>query len=131
MVERQEKAQKGNVSTKQKRFLSALMIAPTITAAAKMAGVGERTAHTWLADPLFRAALTSAEREALTSASRQLTAALTSAVDKLQSLITDQDAGATVNLRAAVAVVEQVLKLREILDFEERLTALEAKANER
>ncbi len=47
---------------KQDKALIALLTEPTITAAAKKAGIGERTLYRWLDDPLFAGALRQARR---------------------------------------------------------------------
>ena len=116
------------LSAKQKRFIAALLLARTISEAAKLAGVGERTAHTWLNEPEFKAALNEAEAEALNAASRRLTGALSAAIDRLVALTSDPDAPHSVQLRAATAILEQMFKLKETLDFEARLSALESEA---
>lgn len=109
----------------QQRALEALLLAGSITEAATLAGSTRQALHRWLADPAFVAALREAESEALAALSRRLVtqgeqaaAALTDALDPSQ--------GIKDRLRAAEIVLNNLLKLRELLDFEQRLAALEA-----
>ena len=50
------------LSAKQDKALIALLTEPTISAAAKKVGIGERTLHTWLRDATFTAAYREARR---------------------------------------------------------------------
>jgi transposase len=61
---------------RQRAFMKALLLGYTIVSAAKIAGISERTAFYWLADPVFRAErkrleaeLYEAEQEAIKQAS--------------------------------------------------------------
>lgn len=109
----------------QQRALEALLLAGSITEAATLAGSTRQALHRWLSDPAFVAALREAETQALAALSRRLVtqgeqaaAALTDALDPSQ--------GIKDRLRAAEIVLNNLLKLRELLDFEQRLQALEA-----
>lgn len=114
-----------SITTKQQKAIAALLSEKTIGAAAKSAGVGERTLYTWLDEPNFKAALRSAEREILDEVTRRLSAGQSLALDTLQKLVTSARHEST-KLRASVAWLELSLKFRDINDIEDRLTALEA-----
>ena len=62
----------GNLSASQRRAVLAVMATRTTVAAAEKAEVSLRTLHRWLGDPAFQAALTEAEAELQTVATRQL-----------------------------------------------------------
>ena len=126
-----QKTAGNSITSRQQQAIRALLGSPTVRQAATAAGVGERTLHTWLEDQTFRAALNRAQAEALEAASRQLAGSLTAAVNRLQCLVGDPDAGPGIQLQAAKAILDQMFKLKEALDFETRLSALEAKQNER
>ena len=118
-------AQNGVLPPKQERFLSAVLAHPTTTAAAVAAGVGLRTATRWLQNPAFQARLREAQAEALGAVVRALTAAASDAVQTLHDTLCDCTTPAAVKVSAARAVLELLLRLRESLDVEERLSELE------
>jgi hypothetical protein len=124
---------KNGISAKQKRAIAALLTTRDARAAAKQANVGERTLYRWLAeDDAFKRALSKAEGRAIDAAARRLISLQGTAIDTLKNVLDDAEASATVRLRAAQAVLDYLLKLRELRNIEQRLTALEeAIANER
>ena len=95
-------------------------------AAAAAAGVGKRTLQDWLADDAdFQAALTAAQSAILNDTVRRLTALTGKAVDALAQCL-DEYTPDKVAMAAAIAVLDRVLKFKELADFEQRLAALEA-----
>jgi hypothetical protein len=117
-----------NISTKQQKAIAALLSERTTGAAAKRAGIAERTLYTWLADPAFRAALKSAERDVLDDVTRRLTAGQRLALDTLEKLIQSARHEST-KLNACVSWLNMFIKYRDMKDIDERLTALEAAIN--
>lgn len=108
--------------------IRALLQTKTVTEAAALAGVGERTLFRWLADSDFRAALATAEGELLDAAQRRLLALQGKAIDTLDALLApESEVSHAVQLRAAQVVLDSLLKLRELRDLEERLAALESR----
>jgi hypothetical protein len=105
-------------------LLLALACGATVEQAAQKAGVSARTAHRRLADPAFRHRVQVARGEMVQRSAAMLTAA---ALEAVKTLLTLQHAAvpAAVRLGAARAVLEIGVKLREMADVEERLTALE------
>lgn len=116
-----------DVKPKQARAIAALLdpVNRTNDAAAVAAGVGKRTLQDWLAsDPDFQAALTEAQSAMIGEATRRLTALTGLAVDALAECLGPYT-NEKVSLTAAVAVLDRVLKFKELADFEQRLAALE------
>lgn len=113
------------LTPKQQKAIAALLTERTNGAAAKKAGISERTLYAWLNEPHFRAALRQAEKNILDDVTRRLAAGQTLALDTLESLVQKARHEST-RLRAAVAWLELSLKFRDLHDIEERLTALEA-----
>lgn len=112
----------------QRRAIEHLLTAQNAREAAKLAGVNPRTLYRWMQEPAFVAALREAESEAIAALSRSLvalgesaTAALNDALDKKQKI--------TVRLRASEIVIGNLLRLRELVDLEERLSKLEQMTN--
>lgn len=115
----------GNLTTQQHKAIAALMVASDILTAAQLAGVGERTLHRWLKeDADFQAALRTAETDAVAGAVRRLVGAADSAVTALVDIM-QGNAAASVRLRAAIALLDQLTKLRQLTDLEARIATLE------
>jgi hypothetical protein len=126
--EDKQKIADNGITTKQQKAITALLSERTIGEAAKRAGVGERTLYTWLADPVFRSALKSAEKNVLDDVTRRLTTGQRLALDTLEKLIQSARHEST-KLTACVQWLNLFVKYRDMQDIDERLTALEAAIN--
>ena len=113
------------ISGKQQRAILALLSTKNVAEAAARAKVGERTLWRWLGDPMFRVQLAGAEADMLDAATRRLLQLQEGAIETVQAIMQDGEANASVRLRAAQAVLDYLLKLRELRNVEQRLTALE------
>jgi len=113
------------LTPRQLRILRALLTKNTVTAAAAVAGVGESTVYRTLSDPVFRAALAQAEGEAVAAAGRRLATLAENALDTVAAVMSNPQAPDAVRVRAAEVVLAHLLKYREIVTFENRLTDLE------
>jgi len=117
------------ITAKQVKAINAMLTERTTRAAAKKAGVNEKTLYEWLKnDAAFRGALRDAERGLLDNVTRRLSSGQTLALDVLEKLIQSARHEST-RLRACVAWLDLSLKYRDILNIDERLTALENKQN--
>jgi hypothetical protein len=105
-------------------LLLALACGATVEAAARQAGLSERTVYRRLADPAYRQRLQALRADMVQRASGALTAAATEAVRTLLALQKDSVAAA-VRLGAARAILEIGIKMREVADLEGRIAALE------
>jgi len=101
------------------------LTARNVTHAAELAGVAYRTLCRWLTQDQFRAALAQAESNAVDTAARRLAGLGAEAIDVI-SLVLLTAQSENVALRAAQAVLDNLLKLREQHALEKRLAALEA-----
>ncbi len=115
------------VPPKQVKALEALLDGANIQDAATAAGVNRKTLGRWLQEPAFWKLYQVNSVRSLELAARRLTGKLDMAVDMLTSVMEDEDAPAGVRLRAAQQVIDGSLKLLEVADIQERLTALEAR----
>ena len=111
------------LTPKQRRGIAALLTCPTITEAAQVAECGERTLYTWLDDPAFLAELRAAEDAMVDAAVRQLAVAAGAAVAALADLV--DNGQPAVRLKAADAILNHLLRLRELRNLEGRITELE------
>ena len=69
------------ITTKQQKAIASLLSERTLGAAAKRAGIGERTLYKWLTQPAFRAVLRSAESAMLETVTRRLSVGQSLALD--------------------------------------------------
>lgn len=116
-----------SLTPKQEKALSALLTEPTILAAAKKVGVGERTLHTWLGEPAFTEAYRAARRAALGQAIARLQQVSSKAVDALLEVIDTEftPSPPAVRVSAASKILEFALKAMETEDLADRIAALE------
>ena len=96
----------------------------TIAHVAKAAGVGETTVYRRLRDPEFRRRVNEARAAFTDRALGRLSAASTAAVRTLRQLLNAKSEA--VRLAAARSILELGAKLRETVELEQRLLALEA-----
>jgi hypothetical protein len=113
------------LTTAQRKAIPHLLAARSVEEAAKAAGVSERTLYRWMADHVFAAALAAAETNAIDYAVRRLITLSDSAVEALKTVLSDDTASATTKVRAALGVLDSLIKLRELRNIEARLVALE------
>lgn len=105
---------------------SALASGKSNREAAEACGLTLRTVNRRMARPWFRAAVNDARASYFERALSALMAAAPSMVAILVGVARDMRAPATVRVRAASAVLTHAQRLRETLELDERLTALEA-----
>ncbi len=95
--------------------------------AAAEARVSKRTIARRMADPAFRAEVEGLRRSLLDAAMGKLAASTAEAVETLAALMApDPDTPPATRRAAAEAVLSHALRLREHLDLEARIAALEA-----
>jgi hypothetical protein len=104
-------------------LVAALASGMTVKDAAESAGVGERTAHRRLEDATFRRAVGDARARMVENALGQLADASAEAVTTLRALLKAD--GETARLGAARSILELGTKLRESVEFEQRIARLE------
>ena len=111
------------LTRKQEEAIMALLSESTLASAAERIRVSDVTLGRWLKRPEFDAAYKDARRQVMEKAVAQLQNSTWAASTTLVRLL---GAGSdSVRLRAAMAILDQANKGLEMLDFEERLAALE------
>ncbi|MFN2490122.1 MAG: hypothetical protein ABR529_10355 [Actinomycetota bacterium] len=95
-----------------------------MAAAAERAGVSPSTVTRRLRDAAFRARVTDARAQAVERAAAKLTAAFSGAISTLIALL--QSPNHSVAIAAATRILDYGMKLREHVELEERIAALEA-----
>lgn len=111
-------------------IMTALIAAGSVRAAAKAAGIAESTIRNRLKDETFRAEYDRQRCDVLQEATQALTARLSLAADTLADVLEDDSAPATVKISASDSLLRHGLRYVEAADFERRLAALEAAAQE-
>ena len=112
-------------SSRAHQAVIALAAGETIAAAARQAGCSTRTISRWLDDPDFVAKIERERATIIGQAVSRLGAAAGRSVEVLVELL--GDILPTVRLSAARAVLDGLLKLRQEVEVERRLAAIEAK----
>src|SRR6266851_1513950 len=111
------------LSRKQEQAILALLQEPTVVAAASACGVGEATLARWLRLPAFQREYRALRRQVVEQAISQLQQAASEAASALRRNLT---CGVpSVEVRAALGVLEQSVKAVELLDLDERVQMLE------
>ncbi|WP_428306755.1 hypothetical protein [Lacipirellula sp.] len=117
------------MSTERKRDEIALILAlatgASLREASALSGFSVRTAQRRTSQPDFRQKVSAARDELWGAAVGKLANAATTAVDTLEELMGCDNA--KVRLGAARAILATSPKLREVIEHEARLTALEAR----
>lgn len=108
-------------------LILALACGATVEAAARQSGVSDRTVYRRLNEPRFRARVREARAEMVKRAAGMLTAAAGESVRTLLALQKDSVTPA-VRLGAARAVLELGIKVREMVELEDRIAVLEERA---
>ena len=113
------------MNAKQEKALLCLMQHPSLSGAAKAAGISEATLYRMQQEPGFKDAYALARKDAVTQAIGSLQQAAGKATETLLCVMQAEDSSASARISAARSVLEYAFKGAELLDLEERLTALE------
>ncbi|MHB1423626.1 MAG: hypothetical protein ACYC3I_10620 [Gemmataceae bacterium] len=104
-------------------LMLALAIGSSIRDAARAAGIGERTATRRMADADFRRGVADLRSEMVSRALGRMADGMADAADRLRQLLAANSEA--VQLGACRALLELGVKLRESVELEQRLDALE------
>ena len=114
------------LSARKQRAVTALLLSSSLTEAARVAGVGERSLQRGLhSDADCQGALAAAEQEAVDHAARRSAGCTAAVLDALEGVIWERSASAGVRVRACEFVLGCPLKLSAAQGVEARLAALE------
>ncbi|NPV84738.1 MAG: hypothetical protein HPY45_01845 [Anaerolineae bacterium] len=116
---------KQTLSPKQRKAIEALVGCANVSKAAEVAGVSRDTLYRWSKLPHFQAALEQSIQDALSELSRALVSRGNTAVETIGAIMTDRTAIPAVRLRAAETVLANILRLREQIDIEQRVSKIE------
>lgn len=119
-----------NLTPRQKIAVQSLAAGQSVTQTAVSTGVSRESVYRWLDNPTFTRAIDEAQDDAIATISRRLTVLGVDALNVLRDVLADPHTPAGAKIRAADIVLAKLLTVREIVDIERRLTALERGANE-
>lgn len=113
------------LSHNQETFIAALLTLPTITAAAKAAGVSDKTAHVWLKQPHVKEAYKAARKEAFELALNALMDVVEEAIGTLRDIMRNTEATEMSRVRAAQILLEKAIEVHKNEELEARIQDLE------
>ena len=113
---------------KKAKFLELLLEGLPYVEAGKRLGVSPATAWRWWKDPAVQLKLHEAQEERLRVGYMRITLALQKAIETLERLC--EHRSGYVAVQAAKALLDTILKLREQVELERRLEAIERKLEE-
>jgi DNA-binding transcriptional MerR regulator len=116
---------------KTAQAIAALLTCRTIEEAAEHVGVSAVALRRWRSKPAFAAQMCRAQQEILAGVINELRGAGVSAASTLRNISADANAAPAARVRAAVAIINLLLKAHQVEVIELRLTALEAAAKQR
>ena len=121
------KASKHKLSKKQHDAIAALLVQPTLEAAANIVGVAPSSIYRWLKSADFSKELMAAQRESISGSVRLLQRGMNSSLRvMLESLQSPND---MVRLRAAEFIWDRSLQAMEMMDLAARVEGLEDALN--
>ena len=123
-----QNATPGELSSKQRKAVEALLSTGEVTSAAQQLGINRATLYRWLGEPAFVEAVRAAEAQALDDLSRMLVRLGRTAAGTLAKAMSDATTPVATKVRAADATLGRLLQLRELATLEARITALEERA---
>lgn len=114
---------------KQEEAITALLAEATVAKAASACGVGERTLHRWLDEPIFARAYRNARRQAFSHAVSLTQRYAPLAIQTLAKIMTDPEAPYPSRVSAASALLKIGRDSLELDDLAVRIDALESAQN--
>lgn len=113
------------LSAKQEMLIAVLIAGNNITIAAKVAGIGDKTARRWLKLPHFQQAYKAAQKQVFETALAALLLKVEKAVDTLDRNMDSELTPAATQVRAAQIVIEQATNIHKMNELEQKIAELE------
>ena len=117
-----------NLTPKQSKAALVLGATGDVSSAAKTAGVTRTTVYDWLTRAEFLAAVRGHEAATVDAVARRLVGFGDAAINTLATLMADETGPPSVRLRAAEAVLGNLIRIREHAELEARVVTLEQDA---
>lgn len=123
-----KKVTEKKITPRQVIALNSLLSGGTVPSAAAAAGVTGKTVYKWLGRAEFQAELNRAQSEAMDQLSRALVSLGLDAADTLAVAMRDESNPPSIRIRAADIIISRIAVIKDLVDFENRLAALEKQA---
>lgn len=117
------------LTARQTRAIELLLIGTPIKEVANLVNVSRGTIYRWLDQPRFQSTINKEKTQVVERLSLALASLGQKAVKTLEEALDDPSAGTSVRVRAADVVINRILSIRELVDFEDRLNRLEEMVN--
>lgn len=114
------------LSPKQFLLITALLTPLNITAAAKAAGVADKTARRWLALPHFQAAYKAVRRALFDESLASLMSGVDCAIEGIKNIAGDSEVEPAVRLRAYSVWLTQAIAVYKTSELEAQFSELQA-----
>lgn len=115
---------------KQEQAVAALINSSSISEAAQVAGVGERTLFRWLNEQEFKEQYRHARREVVAQALANLQRVCSTAVNTLSEIMENSEASPSARVTASRAALELAIRSVETEDIMARLERLEEEVDQ-
>ncbi|MGP1308868.1 MAG: hypothetical protein ACTS27_01570 [Phycisphaerales bacterium] len=123
--DRDGRTQGAGLTPRQERAIACLLAEPSVAKAAESAGVGERTLHRWLREPLFAREYRAARRGAFDQAIGLTQRYGALAAQALARIVADPKSSASARVAAATAILRFGREGVELDDLASRIEDLE------
>jgi len=123
-------AESGALTARQARFVAALLTAVSISEAASLAHIGERSAWRYLAEPEVLAELSRRQDAILGAAAAGLAGDVSQAREVLRAVMGDKLAPVGARVSAAGKVLDSAMRLVELAALARRVADLERELGE-
>lgn len=117
------------LNIRQDRFLKALLEAPNIEKACKMAGINKTTGYKYLKDKKFLDEYRQLRRDAMQQVTARLQKASEEAVEVLREVMNDKAASPSSKVQAAKNVLEIAYRSIDFDDLQEELALIRNELN--
>ena len=115
----------GSKRRKYPEAIAALLQAPSVHEAARLAGINPNTLLGWMAEPDFVAQYQDARKAVVDAAIGRMQRLCSKAVQRLEEILDDRDVAPSVTVNACKLVFDTTLKAMEQQQVIERLERLE------
>jgi phage terminase small subunit len=114
-----------DLSSKQAKYVDALLVGSTVIVAAKTAGISPRTAARWKRDQIIQQELAGRRKSQFNETLDAFRAGLPTAMALVLDTIKDKETPRSVRLRAAQIWIEHALEIHKVEELENRIAMLE------
>ncbi|MBP0726776.1 hypothetical protein J5Y03_16580 [Bacillus sp. RG28] len=118
------------LDAKQEKAIIALINEPTITRAARAAGIGETTLYRWLQEEGFNKEYRSVRKQALSQTIARLQTGTTKAAETLEEVMDDKEASSSSRVTASKTVLEMAFKAYELEELASKMDDLEKRLDD-